>query len=203
MALNIALGFLIVSTALLFRPPPAGIRGRIDASTIGASFFRRLILPVIVLPIVVGWMALWGEQRGYYDSETESLLDTVVLIVFLVTVTWQNTRSLIRIEDELHRLRRSAEAAEERFQTATSLSEVDVLELDLVNNRVWTNESHDRIFGLTGLAPAWTLDHFVEKIHPEDRKRVTKELGAAAEQEKRYHLEFRIVWADGSVTGRS
>jgi PAS domain S-box-containing protein len=44
-----------------------------------------------------------------------------------------------------------------------------------------------------------TFEAFRSEIHPEDRTRVLEAIGAAAEQRRDHHVEYRIVRSDGAV----
>ncbi len=96
--------------------------------------------------------------------------------------------------------RRQLEASETRLRMATDVAGVGIWEVDLVSRRTWHNTLCDRAFGFTTPVPEWTMELFLQHMHPEDRERVQRDLrrGMGA-QEGEFELEFRVIWPDGSV----
>ena len=73
--------------------------------------------------------------------------------------------------EALEELRRS----NDRFQTLSRLTRDAVWDLDLVNNKLWWNESFFRVMGFTGPAiPA--QQEWINRIHPGDREKMVRRL---------------------------
>jgi PAS domain-containing protein len=69
MALPTAFTFSACSTAILLARPERGL-ARIIASATPGGFVSRRMLPVaVVIPIVMGWLRLKGQQLGFYGTE--------------------------------------------------------------------------------------------------------------------------------------
>jgi PAS domain S-box-containing protein len=100
------------------------------------------------------------------------------------------------------------QAEEERTRLRAAVEQLRLIE-DAVNAGTWVFDiesgiSHwpPGISALWGLPPKQheiALPEFVDRIHSEDRERVSKVIGQAVENGSAYHVEFRVVWPDGSI----
>ena len=62
----------------------------------------------------------------------------------------------------------------------------------------WSEESY-QLWGLDPLQGLPGLDTVLQRIHPDDRDRVRKQVFEALQQRGRYEIEFRMVLQDGTV----
>jgi signal transduction histidine kinase/DNA-binding response OmpR family regulator len=90
-------------------------------------------------------------------------------------------------------------ASDRRLMLALDVLQVGEWEIDLQSGAVLHSAQHDRLFGCTGPAPAWTLNEVLSRVHPEDLDRVTHSLQAAVAGLHPWRVEFRIRWPDASV----
>jgi PAS domain S-box-containing protein len=58
----------------------------------GGMLLRRLLLPVILLPLLLGWLRLRGEELGYYDGEFGTATLTLLLVVLLCYVAGKSAK---------------------------------------------------------------------------------------------------------------
>ena len=72
-------------------------------------------------------------------------------------------------------------------------------ELDLTTGQATRSFLHDQCFGATEPFADWSYEKFLTFVHPEDRAEVERKFGKALSEQKEWHFECRIVWADGSV----
>lgn len=70
-------------------------------------------------------------------------------------------------EDELRQINN-------RFEMISLTTNDAVWEWDLVSGKLWSNETHQHLYGLTKEDPVPTEDMWVQRIHPDDRDRVVK-----------------------------
>jgi len=73
--------------ATIIVPDRAPMRIVIDASPAGAMV-RRILPAVIVVPIVLGLLRLWGEQGGLYDLATGTASRTMAEIALMSALLW-------------------------------------------------------------------------------------------------------------------
>jgi signal transduction histidine kinase/ActR/RegA family two-component response regulator len=75
---------------------------------------RRAVPVVLLLPILLGWLALQGELRGYYDSRFEIAVLVLALIGVLLGMLWRGLTAISRHETALRRSERALREADRR-----------------------------------------------------------------------------------------
>ncbi len=87
----------------------------------------------------------------------------------------------------------------ERLQLATEAAQVGIWDYDLVQNCiVWDKRMH-ALYGLGTLGFDGTFRAWQERIHPDDRERVGRELRKATDSREPFTTSFRACWPDGAV----
>jgi PAS domain S-box-containing protein len=116
MAVHMAVGIVLLSIAIALARPDRGIVGLIMRGGPAGLMVRRLLLPAIVLPLVLGRLHLAGERRGLYDNEfgaalfaVACIIGVVILIVWSATVLHRADRRRIQAETAVRQ-------SEERFR---------------------------------------------------------------------------------------
>ncbi len=145
------------------------------------------------------------------------LLFTALLEAFLLVGTGRSdaiealvarrTGELEQANDHLRhevaeRARAEAEhqSSEIRLAAAQALAHLGSWELDLEGRRVlWSDELH-RILGLKPRNEPFSFEECLERIHPEDRARVTAGLEASIRDRKTFATHLRIVRTDAVRT---
>jgi two-component system CheB/CheR fusion protein len=96
-----------------------------------------------------------------------------------------------------------AEAAlrdsEQRLRLALEAGRMGTWEWDIQGNRVLWSPSLEAIHGLPPGSFAGTFDAYRQDIHPEDIASVERAIGNTLQDGADHHIEYRIVWRDGSV----
>jgi two-component system, sensor histidine kinase and response regulator len=117
MALHTALAFLMLSAGVLCARPGRGLMAIVTSRNLGGVLARRLLPAAILVPAVLGWLRLKGQQAGLYGIELGTSLITVAnMAIFAALVLW-SARLLYRIDRERklaeEEMRRARERAEE------------------------------------------------------------------------------------------
>lgn len=101
MALNTALGFLILALGLLGARPDQGFMSLFCSEHLGGRVLRRLLPVIFLAPILMGWIRLWAERVWGYD--TPFGVGFMVTGVLLVTtcLLWWNAGMLEKVETAL------------------------------------------------------------------------------------------------------
>jgi PAS domain S-box-containing protein len=86
-----------------------------------------------------------------------------------------------------------------RLTEIIALTRVGVWDCDLTNGTFVCNGHWEKMFGYTPGVPHRARQDFLSRLHPEDEERVLGEFASAMEYRKAFDLEFRVLWADGSV----
>jgi len=118
-----ALCFVVLAAGSLALRPELGVLARLTHPGIGAYLARRLLLPVIVIPIALDWLRLHGERRGWWDTTTGLTLDVLVYIGVFAALVMFLARSLDVIDARRKRseleLRQTAELTSALAQART------------------------------------------------------------------------------------
>jgi len=72
-------------------------------------------------------------------------------------------------------------------------------DVDLATGEVYHSLLHDRCFGYTEPVPDWSVEKFLQHVHPEDRHRVQAVIEDGAGRLKDWHYECRVIWPDGTL----
>ncbi len=117
MALHTALNFILLSISILFARPERSLLQTILADTAGGNILRRFLPVVIVGPILLGWVRLWGQRAGLYDTAFGLVLMVVSIITTLTIFIWFNARQLTNINVKRKQMDDSLLASELRFRS--------------------------------------------------------------------------------------
>jgi two-component system sensor kinase FixL len=97
--------------------------------------------------------------------------------------------------------KRAADArreAEERYRLAAKATNDAIWDLDLIENRIQWTASETAFFGYRDSEEMTSLAWWEERVHPEDRTRVTRSLDAAiAGTQTHWSESYRFLKADG------
>ncbi len=99
--------------------------------------------------------------------------------------------------------RRQAEertrANEERLRLALEAGHMGTWDWNTQTNQVIWSSGLESIHGLAAGTFPGTFEAFQRDIHPEDRDRVLSDIAQTLEHDRDHHLEYRLLWPDGSV----
>jgi PAS domain S-box-containing protein len=85
-----------------------------------------------------------------------------------------------------------------RLEVALEAGQMRTWDWELRTNVVTWSPQLEAIHGLVPGEFVGTFEGFFSDVHPEDRERVRQALAASLERGE-HHLEYRIVWPDGSI----
>ena len=90
-------------------------------------------------------------------------------------------------------------SSEERLRVALQAARMGIWRWDLPTNTQRVDGSMARLLGLGDGEIVETYETFREHIHPEDREQVDAAFRHTAQTGDDMHVEFRVVWPDGSL----
>lgn len=125
-SLYAAIAYLAISVGVLLARPDAGLMRLVTSRGVGGLALRRLLVPAIAIPLLLGWLLHLGEHTAIYEAEQTLALLVAAVIVFFVSVTWLTARLLDRADAQRRR-------AEEGVRALTVELEGRVRELDATN----------------------------------------------------------------------
>jgi PAS domain S-box-containing protein len=198
MAVPMAIGIVILSTAIALARPDRGIMGLIMSAGPSGLMVRRLLPPAIILPLVLGWLCLVGARRGLYGAEFGTALFAVSNVVGFATLIGWSAIVLRRTDRQRIQAETAVRQSEERFRLLIEgARDYAIFMLD-PSGRVSTwNPGAERLKGYTAVE---IIGEHVACFYPaEDVKRglPDAELQTAA-REGRFESEGWRVRKDGS-----
>ncbi len=111
MAVNTAICFMALGLGILAAHPDQGPMAIVACPHMGGVVARRLLPIAFLLPVTLGWIRLWGQRAGFYDTEFGLGLMVAASVILLTLVILGIAVSLNRTdaerkgaEEELRRL---------------------------------------------------------------------------------------------------
>src|SRR5260221_4629996 len=105
-ALHTALAFVAVSAGVLMARADDGLMSIFTSNSLGGGLARRLVPAALVIPFILGWLRVRGQEEQLYGVGFGRALYTILLTAVFVSLVWWNARSPDRTDSE----RRHAEA---------------------------------------------------------------------------------------------
>ena len=100
-----ALSLLVLGLAVACARASEGLMTQVTAFDAGGAVIRRLALPVLLLPVAIGWLRLLGERSKLFDAAMGTAITMVIYIVVLACATYLVGRGVSRASAELQRER--------------------------------------------------------------------------------------------------
>ena len=88
--------------------------------------------------------------------------------------------------------------SEERMRLAADAVHLGIWEWDLGKDEAWVTNARRAFWGWPASGKI-TLEHFISRVHPDDRNRIRQAIDDAIQKGKDYDSEYRIILSDGSV----
>ncbi|MDY7541955.1 putative bifunctional diguanylate cyclase/phosphodiesterase [Cryobacterium sp. 5B3] len=212
-----------IAAAILFERPDLGLVGLVRDRR-SAGRLLRSGLPIIVLgPFALGWLRLWAQREGWFDSVLGTALlvaSTIGLVLGIAWIAAVRLRALdiqrdgaffalavsnATLESAVHDRTRELSSTAERLHALIRIAPVGIVQFDAAGGVVTTNEQWMRITGLT--IEASRGDGWGRNIHGDDAERVfeawrkTVSTGAAFESTFRFQtLSGEAKWVQASAT---
>lgn len=150
-ALQTATMIAALGVGLMAAAPEHGLMALLQRDDPGGMAMRRLILPVILLPIVVGWLRVWGERLDWYDAGFGVAARTLIEIVFLLAILWWAVRGLSDASRNARAVNAALEASEDRYRRLVELAPVAVYSCEAPSGLITFYNGHAQT--LWGRAP--------------------------------------------------
>jgi signal transduction histidine kinase/ActR/RegA family two-component response regulator len=88
-ALSTSLSILGLSAAILSARPEQGLMAVLTSPGSGGILVRRLLLPSLLLPLVLGWLRMLGERRNLFEPALGTAIVMLTIIVAFTTLVWR------------------------------------------------------------------------------------------------------------------
>ena len=141
MAMPTALGLLALGVAGLCARPEVGVMRVVSADATAGALTRRLLPAIVLLPLVLGWLRLRGEEMAFYSTAFGTALFAVSSFLCIGAITWLTADKLLdaerkarRAEGDLARIGRTQDAvlrdSEERKSAVLRVSLDCIVSID-------------------------------------------------------------------------
>ncbi|TFC49910.1 bifunctional diguanylate cyclase/phosphodiesterase [Cryobacterium sp. TMT2-17-1] len=215
MAWQTALGVGILATALLIQRPDAGLIGLFRDGGSAGRLLRQVIPFLVLGPFILGWLRLWGQRQGWYDTAfgvAILILGMTVLSCVLAWVAARRLRDLDRQRDGAmqalaeanhtleatveNRTRQLAETAD-TLHTLIKIAPVGIVQMDAAGGLVSAN---DQWLALSGLTKSQSRrDGWATALHPDDAERVLLGWEASAAAGEPFETTLRFRTPEGHI----
>jgi PAS domain S-box-containing protein len=212
-ALPMALSLFGLGVGVILVHPGQGILAWMTADDPGGHLVRRLLLPTLVVPVVVGWARLNGERLGWFDANVGTSLVSFFFMAVFTVLLFFGARQVNRFSaflfanllerERLHTTiaadQDSLRASDERLRTMFDSAAAGIARVELVDGRIL--RANPQCALLTGY-PQDVLEtmRLVDLTHVADRPLVEEGLARIrnGEVSGAYFSERRYVRADGA-----
>jgi PAS domain S-box-containing protein len=188
----------VLGIGLMSAIPEHGLPAAMRRPDAGGSVLRRLIVPVIVFPLIMGWLRVLGQHAGLYDLEFGTALRTLMEIGLFLMLLWWTANSISRHASAAEQAEQALRESEQRFKTLTSRAPVGIFQTDEKGNCLFVNQ---RWCEMAGMSAAQARGQgWANALHPDDRQRVYREWYDAAKRGTEFANEYRFQTPDGRIT---
>ena len=112
-----AVGLALLTLAVLAARPDRGLVSRVASSGMSGDMARRLLPTAVLVPLLLGWLRLRGQQAGWYGTEFGLALHTTSNVIVFVALVWWNAGRLQQIDAQRSLAKEKLRLANENLET--------------------------------------------------------------------------------------
>ncbi len=151
-AFQTALIIFILSAAIIAVIPEHGLAEILLRDDAGGVAARRLLLPLIIIPPVIGWLQILGRQYGIYDVAFGTAVRTLCETALFFLLLWWTVNTISGQASVARQARSALRVLDERFtrfmESVPGLAWIK----DADGRYVFANEAALKAFGLSRTA---------------------------------------------------
>ncbi|OKH38068.1 hypothetical protein NIES2119_10935 [[Phormidium ambiguum] IAM M-71] len=132
-----------------------------------------------------------AQPINFLQLSTFSLIG--LIINFLTSNFRDSKKKIERLNQQL--LQEKADL----LGMASSAAQVGMRHWDIATGRIQCSADYEQLFGLTPGTFDGRYETFLTYLYPEDRELVDRALQQTIQNKNLYQVEYRVVWADGSI----
>jgi len=100
---------------------------------------------------------------------------------------------------ERKKVEQSLRKSEERLRFALDSAHIGDWRLNMETGALQHSFRYGLCLGFADVQPGWSVERFIQMVHPDDRTEVERSLTAALEDHSDWRTQCRVIWPDGSV----
>ncbi|WP_437978006.1 PAS domain S-box protein [Sorangium sp. So ce295] len=143
MALHAAIAFLALCAGLLMARPDCTTFATLTASRSGGILLRRFLPYVVLVPLVIGRLFLFGADRGAYPITASLSLASAITTLLLGAMLWVSAARMNLLDEA----RQRAEEARAFLATVAQASDDAVIGTSLDGTILTWNPAAERLYG--------------------------------------------------------
>jgi PAS domain S-box-containing protein len=147
-ALNAGIAFFFICVAVFLTEPDSWLLKVFTSTKIGGLIAKRLIPAVLIIPAVIGWLRIMGEQKGLFESEYGVVLVAITYAVCFMALIWFTAKSLSSLDLKRRESEKALLESEERFKVMAEVSPVGMGVVDINDGTfLYINPAYKQYFG--------------------------------------------------------
>jgi PAS domain S-box-containing protein len=115
-AFHTALALAMLGIGILFAYPDEGIASLVYDKGIGGSLARRFLLPAVLLPLVLGWLRLRGEELGHFEAAFGTAIMMLIMMTLLSTLVLWIAATSSRAESQQQQAKEIMQRANDQLE---------------------------------------------------------------------------------------
>jgi PAS domain S-box-containing protein len=144
-----------LGVGLLAALPEHGLVAVLRRDDAGGLLARRLLLPIIAIPVVLGKLRIIGEQAGLYDTAFGIAILVLTMVMMLVGLLWWTAVGVSRHARLALHAERAVRESETRLKSILEQLPVAVGVMDATGRWTLTNQSMEGLVpeGIASMTP--------------------------------------------------
>ena len=196
-ALPTAIAFCLLCVGILFNDTNSWVMKVFTSLSSGGQMARRLLPGMIVLPVVIGWLRIMGEKKGFFESGVGVVLVVITYTVCFVFLTWLSAKEANKIDNKRKQAEDSQRETNEYLENLFSYANAPIIVWDTKYRITRFNPAFEL---LTGRKAEEVIGYSIEVLFPVDLVKSSMRLIHKAQQGERLEIEeINIVHVDGTI----
>jgi len=151
---------------------------------------NKIYQSIALIPIrtdneIIGLIQINDKRTEIFSHE---IIRTLEIIGSSIAIAFSRDEAIKKIEID-----------ERRFRLAQRAANIGSWDWNIVTGDLKWSEKIEPMFGFKKGKFKGTYEGFLESVHPDDRNYVIKSVNDCLKYKKRYAIEHRIVWPDGTI----
>jgi PAS domain-containing protein len=146
-AVNSTLAFLTLFIGLMALREDLGWIALIRSPGAGGSLVRWLMPVVVVLPPLIGWFRLHGQEQGYFDLRVGVSLFAAANVIIIATLLYVAARHADRLDAKRFAGEAKIRESEEKYRNTFDIAPVGITHLSLDGDYLMVNDFFCQMMG--------------------------------------------------------
>lgn len=163
--LNSTIALCALCVIILLIRPRTWLMKVFSDNSAGGIIARRLLPGLVLLPILIGWLSIYGEHKGLFRSEYGVALVTLTYSTCFVLLVWFIARSVILTDQKRIKSEEALRTSESNFRAILDATKESIYMFDREGRFVVSNITGAKRLNLT--IPEFTGHPFSEYMSEE------------------------------------